>query len=109
MIVCTPITPDGSIGHSWGRARTVAVIRVEAGDVVTLDTIDVSWNTLHDEGTEGSHHARVARFLRENHVGIVLASHMGTPMANMIDKLGIRLILDAHGDAQSAAVAASAD
>ena len=109
MIICTPITPTGEIGHSWGRASTVALITVEAGEIVVSETMDVSWDSLHDEGTEGAHHARVARFLKEHHVDVVLASHMGEPMANMIRKPGVRLHLKAGGNAsESALVAASA-
>lgn len=108
MIVCTPITPEGLVGHSWGRARTVAILNVDEGRIIAEEVEDVSWNSLHDEGTEGSHHARVARFLKSHHVDVVLASHMGAPMSNMIDKLGIRLILGATGDARQAALAAGA-
>jgi len=106
MIICTPITPSGEIGHSWGRAHTVALMTVEAGEIVASETMDVSWDSLHDQGTEGSHHARVARFLKDHRVDVVLASHMGAPMSNMIDKLGIRLVLGAVGDAREAALKA---
>ncbi len=108
MIICTPITSDGQIGHSWGRAHTVALMTVEAGEIVAAETMDVSWDSLHDEGTEGSHHARVARFLKEQRVDTVLASHMGAPMANMIRKLGIGLTLEVHGDARASALTAGA-
>lgn len=108
MIVCTPIAPSGEIGHSWGRAHTVALWSVEDGAVVASETIDVGWDALHDAGTEGSHHARVARFLRDHRVAVVLASHMGGSMVNMIDKLGIRLVLGADGVAREAALQSGA-
>ncbi|MGO1383647.1 MAG: NifB/NifX family molybdenum-iron cluster-binding protein [Arachnia sp.] len=103
MIICTPIAPSGEIGHSWGRAHAVALWSVEEGDVAASETIDVGWDALHDEGKEGSHHARVARFLKDHRVEVVVASHMGAPMSNMIDKLGIRLVLGAAGNAREAA------
>ncbi len=109
MIICAPVTPGGEIGHSWGRAHTVALLTVEAGEVVASERMDVSWDSLHDEGTEGSHHARVARFLKEHRVNTVLASHMGAPMANMIHKLGIQLHLQAGGNARESALAVAAE
>lgn len=107
MILCTPISVHGDVGHSWGRAPRVAVAHVDSGAITSWQLLDVGWDSLHDEGSEGSHHARVARFLRDNKVDVVVASHMGAPMANMIGKLGIRLVLGADGDARVAVLAAA--
>ena len=67
---------------------------------------DVSWDSLHDTGTEGSHHARVARFLRDHHVEAVAAHHMGAPMAHMLQKMGITVRLGETGNARDAATRA---
>lgn len=105
MIVCIPITPDDHVGHSWGRAAAVAIADVDGNAIKTWERVNVSWDSQHDEGSEGTHHARVARFLKENKVDVVAASHMGDPMANMIRKLRIRLVLGAVGDARTTALA----
>jgi predicted Fe-Mo cluster-binding NifX family protein len=68
--------------------------------------IEVGWNALHDAGTEGSHHARVVRFLREQAVTDVVAHHMGDAMHNTLGKLGIRVHLGAEGDARTAVTTA---
>lgn len=109
MIVCVPVEPDGSgsVGHGWGRATRVAVARVEGGAVTTWDEHDVRWDALHDEGTEGGHHARIARFLTEHAVEAVAAGHMGPPMVQMLGRMGIRVTLGADGDARAVALAAA--
>ena len=106
MIVCIPVAPDGSVGHGWGRAARVALARVEAGAIAAWDEHDVGWDALHDEGTEGGHHARIARFLTDHGVETVVAGHMGPPMAQMLGRMGIAVRLDAEGDARAAVVAA---
>lgn len=102
MIVCVPVTPDGQVHESWGRAPRVAVARVEGGGITSWDEHDVAWDALHDVGTEGGHHARVARFLRDNAVEVVLAGHMGPPMVEMLGKLRIIAKLGVTGDARLA-------
>lgn len=108
MIVCMPLAADGSVGGGWGRAPRVALASVTADGVEDWQVHDVAWDVLHDTGTEGSHHARVARFLREHGVQVVVAGHMGEGMARMLGKLGIRTVLGATGDARTAALAAAA-
>ena len=105
MVICVPVTLDGAIDASWGRAPRVAVIRVEGGTIVADEEHPVGWDSLHDTGTEGSHHARVARFLRDHGVEVVLAGHMGPPMVHMLGQMGIRARLGATGDARAAALA----
>ena len=67
----------------------------------------MSWDTLHDTGSEGTHHARVARFLREHQVGTVLAHHMGEGMAGMLQKMDVTVRLGLVGDARRAVTAAA--
>jgi predicted Fe-Mo cluster-binding NifX family protein len=102
VVVCIPVAGDGTVEHRWGRAPHVAVARVRAGEIVEWAEHAVRWDVLHDTGTEGSHHARVIRFLRENDVTAVVASHMGPPMVTSITKLGLDLHLGATGDARQA-------
>jgi predicted Fe-Mo cluster-binding NifX family protein len=66
----------------------------------------VAWGTLHDQGTEGAHHARVARFLRDNQVEAVAVCHVGSGMQRMLDSMAIRVVTGPGGDAHSAALAA---
>jgi predicted Fe-Mo cluster-binding NifX family protein len=105
MVVCVPLTPTGEIDR-WGRARTVAVARVESGAISDWQEFDVGWDRAHDEGTEGAHHARVARFVRDHGVETVVARRMGREMLHMLDKLGIVVRLGATGDARQAVLAA---
>jgi len=106
MIVCIPVTDDGHVGGGWGRAHRVALVTIVDDSPLGWQEIEVGWDTAHDEGTEGSHHARIARFVIDHHVDAVVAGHMGPPMARMLDKLGIRTSVGAEGDARAAVQAA---
>ncbi len=107
MIVCVPTSPDGQVGGSWGRADRVAVAGVAGGKIEKWDEIQVGWDVLHDEGGEGSHHARVAKFLMDNGVQCVVAGHMGPGMHQMLTKMGLKVVLAGPGDARAAVVAAA--
>ena len=107
MIACLPVTGAGQIDPRWGRANRVAVADVREGAVHEWREHDVRWGELHDAGTEGSHHARVARFLQEQHVEVVIAHHMGEGMHHMLQKMGLTVRLGAAGDARAAAIAAA--
>lgn len=102
MIVCIPVTLDGNVDPRWGRAEWVALAEVVDGKILTWREVEVSWNRLHDEGTEGSHHARVVKFLKENGVEVVVANHMGEGMTRMLKTMQIPVHLGAAGDARSA-------
>ena len=105
MIVCVTIQ-SGEVGGGWGKARAVAVATVSDGAITEWRETEVRWDIAHDEGTEGSHHARIVRFLRDNAVEVVVAGHMGQPMQNTLAKLGVRVVIGATGDARAAALAA---
>jgi len=105
MVVCVPVTDDGMIDPRWGRAARVAIADVQAGAVASWREFDVRWDEKHDLGTEGGHHARVASFLREHGVEVVVAHHMGPPMVTMLGEMGIRVRLEARGDASRAVLA----
>jgi predicted Fe-Mo cluster-binding NifX family protein len=106
MRVCVPITADGQVDPRWGRADRVAVADVADGEIHDWQEFTVAWGTLHDQGTEGAHHARVARFLRDNQVQVVAAHHMGAGMQRMLDSMAIRVVTSPGADARSAARAA---
>ena len=108
MIVCATVTDDGQVGGGWGKARRVALATVADGAISDWQEIDVRWDVAHDEGTEGSHHARIARFLIENQVDAVVVGHMGPPMAQMLGKMRIDTVFGAAGDARAAVLAATA-
>ena len=106
MKVCVPVTADGRVDPRWGRADRVAVAEVADGEVRDWEEFTVAWGTLHDQGTEGAHHARVARFLRDNAIQAVGVHHVGPGMQRMLDSMAIRVVTDLGGDARSAALAA---
>ncbi|HVB44094.1 MAG TPA: NifB/NifX family molybdenum-iron cluster-binding protein [Streptosporangiaceae bacterium] len=102
MRVCVPVTTEGQVDQSWGRAERVAVASVIDGQITGWQEFTVAWGTLHDEGTEGAHHARVARFLRDNQVQAVAVHHVGPGMQRMLGSMAIRVIDGLGGDARSA-------
>ncbi|MBI2239156.1 MAG: hypothetical protein HYU54_11625 [Actinobacteria bacterium] len=106
MVVCVPVTAEGLIDPRWGRADRVAIAKVTGNEITDWREFDVGWSTLHDAGTEGFHHARVARFLQDHHVEAVVANHMGMPMVHMLQRMGLEVRLGAMGDAREAAMAA---
>ena len=108
MIVCVPVTGDGLVDPRWGRADRIAVADVARGEIRRWDEVEVSWSRLHDEGTSAQHHARVARFLRQNHIEGVVAHHVGDGMVRMMSVMKLPLFLDATGDARAAVLAALA-
>jgi len=108
VIVCVPVTATGEIDPRWGRAARVAVVEVRDGDLIRWEEVEVAWDELHDAGTEGGHHARVARFLQDQRVEVVVAHHMGGPMVQMLDRMGLEVRLGASGDAGQAILFATA-
>jgi len=107
MILCAPVTIADEIDPRWGRAARVAVVEVHDGRLTGWQAFDVAWDALHDAGSEGGHHARVARFLREHGIQMVVADHMGDPMTHMLKEMGIETRLGASGDARQAVLAAA--
>jgi predicted Fe-Mo cluster-binding NifX family protein len=106
MRVCVPITADGQVDPRWGRAEFVAVADVTQGEVRGWQEFTVGWGALHDQGTEGAHHARVARFLRENRIEAIAVHHIGAGMQRMLDSMSVRTVTGLGGDARNAARAA---
>ena len=103
MKVCVPVTADGQVDPRWGRADRA---EVAGGEVRDWQEYIVAWGTLHDQGTEGAHHARVARFLRDNGIQAVGVHHVGSGMQRMLGSMAIRVVTGLSGDARSAARAA---
>ena len=109
MILCVPVTPADEVDPRWGRAARIAIADVRDGEIIHWETVDVGWDTLHDAGSEGGHHARVARFLEERGVRLVVAHHMGDPMAHMLERMAVAVRLGAGGDARRAILDAAAN
>jgi predicted Fe-Mo cluster-binding NifX family protein len=106
MKVCVPITADRQVGPRWGRADRVALAEVAGGEIGDWQEHAVGWGTLHDQGTEGAHHARIARFLRDNQVQAIAVHHVGPGMERMLGSMAIRVVTGLCGDARRAAVEA---
>jgi predicted Fe-Mo cluster-binding NifX family protein len=106
MRVCVPITADGQVDPRWGRADRVAVAEVADGEICGWHEFEVGWGALHDQGTEGAHHARVARFLQDNQVQAVAVHHLGPGMQRMLGTMSVRVVTGVTGDARSAVRAA---
>jgi predicted Fe-Mo cluster-binding NifX family protein len=102
MRFCVAITTSGSIDPRWGRADRVAVGDVQDGAITEWTEHEVGWGASHDAGTEGSHHANVARFLRDQGVQAVAVDHMGAGMVRMLTTMEIRIETGQSGDAREA-------
>jgi predicted Fe-Mo cluster-binding NifX family protein len=106
MIVCLPVTADGQMGQSWGRADRVAIAEVGELGISKWEEFEVGWDKTHDALEHGQHHERIARFLTDHRVGCVVAGHMGPPMVQMLGEMGISVRLGASGEARKAAASA---
>lgn len=89
-----------------GRAPRVGLGTRDGRRLLSWQVIDVDWDRAHDQENEGSHHARVARFLREHHVQELYALRAGDDMRRMIGQLGIEF-RTSSGDARQAIEALS--
>ncbi|HEX6246417.1 MAG TPA: NifB/NifX family molybdenum-iron cluster-binding protein [Nocardioidaceae bacterium] len=107
MIVMTTLGPDGTVGGGLGRASHVAVASLTDGQIASWDELEVGWDRLHGEGTEGAHHARIVTFLREHHVNVVVAKGIGEGMQRVLGNMGIRMALGVQGDAREAVLQAA--
>ena len=108
MIVGVTITPQGTVGGGLGRAQRMAVATVLDGGITSWTEIDVGWGDLHGTGPEGTHHARIVRFVREHGLQCVVTSGLGEGMRTTMGKLGVTVRTDLTGDARAAALAAGA-
>ena len=109
MIVAVTVTPEGGVGGGLGRAQTVALADVREATVADWTEVPVGWGDLHGSGPEGTHHARIVRFLVENEVAVVVTSGLGEGMRRTLDKLRVAVRTDLAGDARAAALAAAAE
>ena len=108
MIVATPVTATGQSAAAWGKAHWIAVASVEDGAVAAWQVHEVAWDVSHDEGTHGSHHARIVRFLKEHEIAAVVVDHMGPGMVQVMETMKIPLLAASPGDAQASILAALA-
>ena len=106
MIVCLPVTANGQMGQSWGRADRVAIAEVVGSGIAKWEEFEVGWDKTHDVGEHSEHHDRIAKFLADHHVSCVVAGHMGPPMVQMLGEMGIAVQLGASGEARRAATSA---
>ncbi len=64
VIVAFAVEPTGIVGRPWGKAPTVAVASVADAQITDWQEFPVGWDTAHDQGGRGEHHALVVTFLR---------------------------------------------
>ena len=48
MIVCLPVTADGQMGQSWGRADRVAIAEVGELGISNWEEFEVGLDKTHD-------------------------------------------------------------
>ncbi len=108
MIMGVPVTLDGDLQPHFGRSPQMGIAEVEDGDIVSWELHEVRWDIAHDEGPEGSHHARMVRFMREQAVTHLVIGNMGAPMQNVVTKMGIALIPARSSDPRQAVKLAAA-
>jgi predicted Fe-Mo cluster-binding NifX family protein len=107
VVVAIAVGEGGSVGPRWGRAGRVAVATVHRGRLSSWEETEVGWDTLREEGSERAHHARVARFVKQHGVQLVVAHHMGKDMLAMLGRMGLEVQMPASGDAREAVLAAA--
>lgn len=107
MIVAVPVTEDGSVDHRWGKADQVAIADISDDKIQAWEVYDVGWHRQHDAAGHGRHHATIVRFLLDNKVQAVVIDHAGASMINTMQKMGLKIILDASGPAREAALLAA--
>lgn len=115
LTIAIPVDAAERTAPAWGRAQRVAVATVQrAGDAASDWSItdwrvhDVGWNVAHDEGTEGAHHARIVKFLREHAIRAIVVDHVGEGMHRMLHTMGIPTLPMVQGDAQASVLVAIA-
>lgn len=106
MIVATPVTEDGLSAAAWGRAHWIGVADVVDGAVRSWQVHEVAWDESHDEGSHGSHHARIVRFIKSHGVEAVVVDHMGPGMVQVMETMQIPLLPATPGDARASVLAA---
>jgi len=108
MIIAVNIS-GSLVGGGLGRASTMAVAKVEQGQIVSWNEVPVGWDVSHDDPNldHGTHHARIVTFMRDNHVETVVTGHIGPPMAHTLNLMGIALVDGVTGPAREAAIAAA--
>lgn len=97
------------MGGGWGRAQRIGLATVDGGAITDWQEHNVGWDEAHDEGTHGSHHARIVRFLRDHHVAVVVTGHMGPPMQRMLSSMEIAAVVGVIGPARAIVEAVAAD
>jgi hypothetical protein len=101
MAICVPVLSDGTVDPRWGKADRLAVVEVVQGEIQSWEEFQVDWSVRHDEGSSARHHARVARFLIDHHVGDGMVRQLGI--------MKVALHLGAEGDARSAVLTTLAE
>ena len=109
MIVA--INVDGEmVADMFGRAHTMAIADIEQGQIVSWQEEEVGWDIAHDQApSHEAHHARIAKFMKEQHVEVVVTGHIGPPMVHTLGLMGIEMFMGVDGPARQAAVAAVAE
>ncbi len=108
MNIATPVTANGESAAAWGKAHWIGVATVDGGAVTAWQVHEVAWDVSHDEGTHGSHHARIVRFLKEQEIAAVVVDHMGPGMVQVMQTMRIPVLPASPGDAQASVLAAVA-
>ncbi len=106
MNIATPVTATGQSAAAWGKAHWIGVATVSDGAVSAWQVHEVAWDVSHDEGTHGSHHARIVRFLKEHDIAAVVVDHMGPGMVQVMETMKIPVLPASPGDAQASVLAA---
>lgn len=107
LVLAVNVVGD-QVGGGLGKAHSMALATVANGRIVSWEVEEVGWDALHGQGPEGTHHARIVRFMGDHGVRAVVTGHMGAPMVNTMTKLGVLPLVDAAGDARQAALAGAA-
>lgn len=102
MKIAVTLAADSDTLTGLGRAPRIAVAETASGEIVSWNVQTVAWDIAHDQGPEGSHHARIVTFMRELGIEAVLAAHVGPGMVAVLDKMGLAILQPSTNDARQA-------
>jgi len=100
--LCVPVTEGCDVFPKWCRADRIALADVRSGRIVAWRELRVGWAAAHGESSEDEHHARMATFLHEQAVDIVVVDHMGTCLRGALLRMQIAVHQGAAGPAREA-------
>ncbi len=108
QIICIPLNADGTIHDRLGKANTVAICKLEDGQVSDWTEHVVEWDTTYGVDVMGVHHPRIMRFMQDQKVDAVVADNVCDVIQRSLPNVGVTVHPGFTGDARSVVASAMA-